>query len=333
MEAPFIRALLRTLLFAACIEGIFYRLLTIPSVSGWRWVEELHLSTSRAGVLMFMIAFALLLPTLLTIAYASLRAPAWPGGLNAMIAMGLLVLVAFGISSAVSPRGPAFAIGFTLLTATLSLVMLAGLYERSEEIAGRAFAVLLAGAILCMALYSAFDLAGRIAPFTAPFSEPALYAAARWLLIAAGLAAYPAYSPPERHRAGFAATATGVGVSTASAFALIFGAVAHPPFLSRIGSALGVASATPLSSVLSTGAAAAAVFLTILTASRCLGQPESKVRAYGLLFLLLAGFPHRIAYEHLLALAGVALVTASRPARIALSLPVPGFESRPAPDA
>jgi len=184
-----------------------------------------------------------------------------------------------------------------------------------------------------MALSTVFDLAGRMAPFRPPLSEPALSAAARWLLIAAGLTAFPAFSPPPRAPVGLAARAAGVGVSTASAFALVLGAVVHPPFLSRIGSALGVSSVASLTAVLSTSAAAAAVFLTILTASRCLTQPESKVRAYGLLFVLLAGFPHRIAYEHLLALAGVALVTGSRPRRIAPGILLPGIESVPVPDA
>jgi hypothetical protein len=261
---------------------------------------------------MFIIAFAFLLPTLLTIAYASLRSPAWPGGLNALVAMGLLAMVVLGISMAFDARGPVFALGFTLLAAMVGLAMLAGLYERDPEISSRVFAILLAGALVCATLSTSADLIRHVAPWRAPFPEPAVAAAARWLLAGAGLAAFPAFSPDGPAPSGAGRMAAGLGLSAASAFVLIFGAVAQPSFLSRIAGALRFGSSGSLSGILYISAAAAAVFLTLLTAFRCFSVAESRARAYGLLFVLLAGWPHRIAYQHLLALAGVALLTASR---------------------
>jgi len=313
-EAPFVRALLRTLLFAASIEAIFYRLLTIPPTSSWGWVEELHVSTARGGVLMFMVAFALLLPTLLTIAYSTLRAPAWPGGLNALVAMGILALLALGISAGLSPRGPAFALAFSVLAASVALAMLAGMYDARQDLAGRFFAVSLSGAIVCMAASGAVDLAARILPGRFAFPTAAVAAAGRWLFITSGLAAFPAFASETNASLGAAGRAAGLGLSVASAFTLVVGAVAHPPLLSRVGGALGIASTDSMGSIpdiLRTSAAAAALFLTTQTALRIFPAVEGPGRAYGLLFILLAGYPHRIAYQHLLALTGVALVTGS----------------------
>jgi len=308
-EAPLVRALLRALLFAASIEAIFHRLLTIPARSARPWVEGLHVSTERAGLLMFYVAFALLIPTLLAIAYSTLRSPAWSGGLNALVWLGLLALTAMTISAAFGPRGPAFALGFSLLAAAVALAMLSGLYEARSDLAGRAFAVLLAGAVACMASSGAVDLLGRIAPYRPGFPVAAVAAAGQWLFIAAGLLAFPAFAPEAGSRPGVVGHAAGLGLSAASAFTLIVGVVAHPPILSRLGASLGAAWPGSGAGIATTAAAAAALFLTLLTCVSIFNDPEGRGRAYGLLLLLLAGYPHGIAYQHLLALAGLALLT------------------------
>jgi hypothetical protein len=89
-ESTILKALFRTLAFAVIIEALFNRLVTIPAQSVSRpWVESLHASTGRAGDLMFVLSFALLLPTLLAIAYASMRAGA--GSLHAFVAVGVIL--------------------------------------------------------------------------------------------------------------------------------------------------------------------------------------------------------------------------------------------------
>src|SRR5262249_20302035 len=123
------------------------------------------------------------------------------------------------------PRGPIFAIGFTLVAGATGVAMLAALFEGAEETGGRAFAALLSGALVCMTLATIAHLMERLAPYRPPFPEPAVAAASRWLLVAAGIAAYPAFSPHASVGARPAGRAAGFGLSAASAFVLIFGAV------------------------------------------------------------------------------------------------------------
>ncbi|MBI3448341.1 MAG: hypothetical protein HY049_05425 [Acidobacteria bacterium] len=334
LEIPLVRALLRTLLFTTVLEAIFYRLLTLPPGLSSAWSGDVQGSTSRAGLLMFMIGFALLVPALIAIAYAALRAPAWPHGMNPLVSIGLLAAAALGVSAAFGPRGPVFALGFALLTAFLSLLMLASLYETRADLAGRLFAVLLGAHVITAALSGAAELANQMAPFRAPFPPLAMAAAARWLLILAGLAAFPAFAPAMESVERPLERAAGFGFSAASAFTLILGAVVHPASLSRVGAALGVGPALSLPVVLRTAAAATALFLTVLTACRCFARPDTRLTAYGLAFILLSGHPHRVAYEHLLAVCGLALLSATAaPKPLMLPSTMPPGETTAAPNA
>lgn len=310
-DAPLFRAVLRALLFAAILEALFFRLLTIPAAPGnLRQAIDLHESTSAAGQLMFFLAFVLLLPALITVAYTTLRSPLWPGLSNGLIAIGILSLVTLGLSAFMTQRGPAFALGFEGLTLLVQLSMLAGMFERRRDAAGRGFAVLLAGSFLCMwfsntsqllDLLPVPDLAARVAPHAG--------SAGLWLLFAAGAVSFPAFAPLPLRRPGGIERAATLGLPAAGAFGLIIGSVLSPPLLSRLGPGLGAARLQPLPKIFVTSVAAAALFLVLLTAIRALREPVLRSRGAGLLFLLLAGYPHLVAYEHLLALLGVALVT------------------------
>jgi len=332
MELPLLRALLRTLLFAVTIEAVFYRLLTIQTGATLPTVEDLRLSTSRGGAFMFFMAFLLLVPTLVIIAYAALRRPAWPGSLNAAASLGLLALVALGISASLGPRGPAFALGFAVIATLLSLAMLAGMFESREDTAGKAFAVVLAAAMVSLLVQTAGDRTALLGFNAIPQDVAAGAAAsARWLLFACGALAYPAFCPASARPSISAAS---YGVSAASAFTVIVGVVVHPPLLSRIESGLGPLSSGPIALIATAGAASAAVFLMMLTVFRAFPDPLLHARACGLLFLMFAGFPHEIAYQHLLAILGVALLTASAPLSPTRSgsvfvVPAPGSSLEP----
>lgn len=63
-----------------------------------------------------------------------------------------------------------------------------------------------------------------------------------------------------------------------------------------------------------------ALFLGILTASANLIDPQNKARGYGLLLLVLAGFPMRITHQDMLMVLGAALVFA--PPRIEREIPL-----------
>ncbi len=310
-DPPLLRAVLRALLFAAVLETLFYRLLTLPArAPGSPWLEDLHVSTGRAGQMMFFVAFLFLLPALVSIAYGALRHPRWPGLTNGVVAIGILTLTVLAVSASVNPHGPIFALGFGSLSLMVQLGMLAGMFERRTDPAGRALAVLLAGALLCMWLSNGVDLAERVSlPWLSPGLHTPAASAGMWLLFGAGAMSFFAFSPPAPTAPGRAASAATYGLPAASAFALIVGAVVHPPLLSRLGTVFGVPGSGTLAVILTTSAAATALFLVLLTAIRGLRDPGFRTRAAGLVFLVLAGYPHRIAYEHLLAVLGVALIT------------------------
>lgn len=317
LEPPLLRAVLRALLFAAVVETLFYRLLTLPARSpGSPWLEDLHASTGRAGQLMFFVAFLFLLPALISIAYAALRHPRWPGLTNGVVAVGILTLTVLAVSASMSPHGPIFALGFGSLALMVQLGMLAGMFERRADPAGRIFAVLLAGAIVCMWLSNSVDLTERVSlPWLSPGLGAPATSAGMWLLFGAGALSFFALSPPAPRAPGRAASAATYGLPAVSAFALIVGVVIHPPLLSRLGTGFGAAGSGALAVILTTSAAATALFLVLLTAIRGMRDPAFRTRAAGLVFLVLAGYPHRIAYEHLLAVLGVALITGA-PAQV-----------------
>lgn len=329
-EAPIVRALLRALLFATIIEAIFFRLLELPArLPLPAWAPDLRVTTSRAGMLMFFVAYGLSLGAMLSIAYASLRRPAWPGPLNALGSLGLLALTALGMSAAIFSQGPAFALGFGLIALTVSLGMLAGMFETRQDAAGRAFAILLAAALVCLTLQSAVDLSSMLPLRALPvrWHEP-LAAAGRWLFFAAGALAYAAFAPRARAD-GAVRTAAAYGVPAMASFALILAVVARPAVLESVAGAAGPDGARSAIGILETSVAAAATFLVLFSALRAMMTPALRTNGYGLLFLLLSGVPHRIAYQHLLGVLGVALVSA---ADCAPPLPaIPVFIASPEP--
>jgi hypothetical protein len=324
-----LRALLRALVFAAILETLFYRLLTIPSESSeWPWLADIHLSTGRAGRLMFFIAFVILLPALVSLASGALRYPAWPIGLNGLVVVGILTLAALAISLSTGPRGPAFALGFGIVALLTKLLMLAGMFESRKDNAGRLFAVALGGSLLCMTAGDVVDLTGRLSVTWLPaaLGSPSTHAG-RWLLFAAGILAFFAFAPRVRGNRRAVEHAAAFGLPTATAFTLILGVVFHLPLLRRVGPGLGAVQADSVTLILTTGTAAAALFLVTMTAFRGLIDPYLRPRGYGLLFILLAGYPNAIAYEHLLSLMGVALLTAESFSRASRTAEDPSFAS------
>jgi hypothetical protein len=334
-EAPLVRAFLRALLFATIIEAIFFRLLELPArLPLPEWAPDLRVTTGRAGMLMFFVAYGLCLATMMAIAYASLRRPAWPGPANALGSLGLLALTALGLSAAIFSQGPAFALGFALIALAVSLGMLAGMYETRKDAAGRAFAVLLAAALVCLTLQTVLDLSSMLPtrPLPARWHGP-LDAAGRWLIFAAGALAYAAFAPRARSE-GAVRAAAAYGVPAMASFALILAVVARPAVLDSVAGAAGPEGARSAIGILETSVAAAATFLVLFAALRAMMTPALRTNGYGLLFLLLSGVPHRIAYQHLLGVLGVALISAADCAPPLPSIPVfisPGEAPGPAP--
>jgi hypothetical protein len=335
--APLLPAVLRTLLFTAVIEAIFHRVLTIPARSeAWPWLARAHVTTGRAGQLMAFVSLALVLAASLGVAYAALRAPAWPGALNPLVALGLVGLVGMVVLASLGSPGPAFAAGFAILALAVGWGMLAGMYDGREDLPGRAFAVALAGAMTCGTAGTLSDLWADMTGSAAAraLAEP-WESAGRWLLCGAGALAFPAFSGPLRPFARFTDRAAAYGVSAASAFTLAVGVAAHPPILDRLAGAAGPPQASAVGRVAAAGAACAALFLATFTACRGLAEERGRARGFGILFLVLAGYPHASAYQHLLALTGLALLTAgvAPPPRPAVPRAYGPPEPPPAPAA
>lgn len=322
-HVPLLRPLLRALIFAVTIETIFNRLLTVPDHGeSASFLGSLGSSTARAGSLMFMISVVLLVASLVALANGSLRTPLWRGRLNTLISVGLLTLCALGISASLGPRGPTFAAAFNLIALAVHLAMIAVLYESRLDWSGRIFSVSLAGGLLCMSLANLSSMGMGFPWIAIPTSlaEPAMIAG-RWLLMGAGVSAYAVFFPAEQKPGPLISTAT-YAVPAATAFTLIFGVVLQPSLLSRMAPGLVGRESGNLELVLTTGAAAAALFLIAATAIRGLANPFRRPRAFGLLLLLFSGYPHHVAYQHLLALLGVALLTVEDGAHL-----VPGSTS------
>ena len=313
-DSPLVRAFLRSLLFTATLEAVFYRLLTIPSGPGRPgWLSALHASTGRAGVLMFFVAFLVLLPTLISIAYATLRHPAWPPAINGLVSVGLLMLASLAVAASIGPRGAGFALGFSALGLILSLAMLAGYYERCGSPQARAFAVALAGALLCLTLAEAGGLLATLHVMPrAPVLTGAALSGGMWLLFGSGVLAFLAYGPEAGKGMGAASRAATYALPAATAFGLVFGITFRPEIFSRLAQLPGAGGGF-VPGILRTGSAAAATFLVGVTVIRGIGIPRMRALSTGLVFLVLSGYPREVAYQHLLSVLGVILITGLAP--------------------
>lgn len=315
-DSPILMAFLRALTLLGLTESIFYRLLPGPSASSAPdLLRRMHASLSFAGSLTFFPAFFFVVMALLVVASRSLRMRFWPPGLNGFLSLCFLGVAILGFSAVATARGPLFAIAFTALSVVTLLLMAMHAYSVTASAWEKAFAVAYGAAMVCSALATiiqfAADMPGEglsrgTAGRFAGLSGPAL-SAGTLFLSSAGAAAFMAFHEVRRSDAGAGARQTiAMVLSIAPALAFAAGCLVAPPELALIGP-----DPAPISVLL----LSCALFFGLLTALTVLMGGRTKGRGYGLLMLVLAGFPLRIAYQDMLMVLGAALVFAPDPAR------------------
>ena len=311
LATPVLMAFLRSLAFVGITEAVFYRLLPAPASSQTGPMAQLHASLYAAGNLTFHLAFFVVTLALMHVAYRTLRQSVWPRGFNAFLALCLLCLSALGVAAFTMGGGPGFAILFTVVSLTATLLLAMHAFSIAGSAWVRAFAVCYCGALVCSAVGTIARLAGDTTSWRSAGEQLHLRAlpGGEVLLVAAGLLSFMAFyefgwdrSPHGPERGGTKMLPLLLGLVAGAGLA--GGCLLAPERLALLGPNPGAARVIMLS---------AALFLGTTTAAAGLLDPDGRLQGYGLLLLLLAGFPMRIAYQHLLVVLGAALLFAPTP--------------------
>jgi hypothetical protein len=312
--SPLLLAFLRALVFVGLSEAIFYRLLPAPVETAFpSMMDRLHTSVDRAGSLTFILAFLLVIGALLNIAHRSLRFRLWPAGLNGFLVVCLVCLAGLGLAAMLSAPGPVFALAFALLAMITFFFIAMQAFAGETSLRASAFTVFYAAALLCSAFVTFGDFAtwlprgtrssfvGSLLSAAASRSETALIAGTV-LICLSSIFAFLAYADLEGARARSGAlTWLAVAVSIMAAAGFAAGSTLAPARLALLGRDPGTLQVVSLTF---------ALFAGTLTALLNLLNPQTRLLGYGLLLLVLAGFPVVIAHQHLLVVLGSVLVFA-----------------------
>ncbi len=306
---PLLGALLRALCFVGLTEAIFFRLLPAPAEGAGAaegLIRRMHLSSWQAGSLAFILAYVLVLAVLVTIARTALRDRVWPAGPNGFLVSCLLILVVLGCAAPIADVGPAFATAFTGI-AILTLMMMGMHAFVRGGAAVKAFVVCYAAGACCSALLTTGSFASWWTGGS-PLPDRILSAADSSGLILIALAGSLALIAFADTTASFASRPVPARLSalTAALAALGFAwlCLVAPDRFSPIGPDPGILAVILI---------AYGIFAGLLAASMNLIDPVRRTRGYGILLLLLAGYPQRIALQDMLMVAGAALLLAPPP--------------------
>ena len=325
--SPLLRAFLRTLAFLGPIDAIFFRLLPPPEGSSATALARAHESLHRAGMLAFMLSFALAIVLLITLARTALTSRIWPPGLNGFLAVCLMSQAALGIGAAIGEPGPAFAAAFTLIAVMAAIAIATHAYAAAGGFM-RAFLVTYVSSVLCSGITTVASFGHRLGILSMPVTVAgASYTAGLILLALSGVLAFLAFTEPMHlfqlgKRAASFAVITAAAASLGFAAACLLGDASIAP--------LGTRPSVPLVLMLSF-----AIFTGGLSIAANLLSPERRFAGYGLLMMLLAGFPQRIALQDMLMVLGAVLLLAPRraPATMQAASPPPPPPAGEAPSA
>jgi len=296
--------LLRGLTFLAVIEAFSHRLLPYPNVTALPgWLAPVQVSFSQAGSLAFHLAFLLATAALVHVASRVVRDRVWSPGVNGFLATCLFCLATLGLAAAALEPGPLHAVSFTLLSLLTLLVVGMQAYGAPRSMWRGTFAVTYSAAIVCSAAATIVRFMEN-GPETAPLlDDGAARAAGEILLLVASAAGFIAFveigTQGRRGRTRVLASLLLAG-GVATGFASL--CLIAPPGLSPLAPEAGAVSIWLLS---------CALFMAGLTALMNLFEPWRRMLGYGLLLLLLAGFPLRLAYHQLIMVLGAILVLAA----------------------
>lgn len=310
-DSPVLAAFLRALVFVGFTEAVFYRLLPDPvSPLSPSIGNTIHASLNRAGSLTFFLAFFFVTLALGNVAYRALRHPLWPAGLNGFLSLCLLCLVMLGFSAVVTERGPLFAAAFTGLSLlTLLFIAMHAFVAAGCSASMRILAVCYGAAAICSAgatLSGTLGLSGSILRVGLPgiLSGPAFATGAlragQTLLAVAAAAAFFAFAPwVASGGRGGARRWPALTLGAVAAVGFAGGCLLAPARVALLGGKASPLVVITLSWVL---------FLGVVSAASNMTDPERRLRAYGILLVLLAGFPLRIAHQQLMAVLGAVLL-------------------------
>jgi hypothetical protein len=331
-ETPLRLALLRVTAFAAAVEAICFRLLPRAGPrdlqGGFSWVGELRGNLAQSGATAFVIALALCLALLMGQATRALgRRPGGPW-INGLLAGCIMALITTSLSAAMLPVGPAFVAGFSLLSVLIVLLVVGQSYPGLETGWQRGCAVALASLMVCsclsqLALVSSRAASARLAAVAGGF-ESAAASAGFLLAAAAGVLSFMAWSDLESAHRPDRPWRLSLEGALSGAGSLAFAAVClFPPRSASMG-------ALPQSWP-AVAAASASLFLAGVTALGNMMTPGRAHVGYGLLFMILAGFPLRTALQNLLMVLGCLCLfeTIAVPAEPATPAEPPGSGSEP----
>jgi hypothetical protein len=270
---------------------------------------------------MFFAAYALVVLSLVNLSWRALREGRWPSGLNGFLSVCFLSLAMLGAAAVTGAGGPFLVLGFTMLSwMTLVSICMHAFSDPTASVPAKAFTVLYAAAALCSSVWLAVTfLADVISPAAAAWDtiEKAV-PAGEALLVGAAICAFLAFHDTKRPGAWSGAGPAALAAAAVAAASLVpdgrwavLGAHPHP---------------------LRVALMSCAVFLAGLTGGSLLRDEERRAAGFGLLYLLLAGFPLRLAHQQMLMVTGAALLLAPRLAGTSPAVVSPSIDaSAPGP--
>jgi len=308
IDSPLLHAFLRALTFVGLTESIFLRLVPAPNAA-WSGTlaGRIHDNLHAAGRFTFMLAFFLVTITLVNVSSRMLRQRIWPDGANGFLAFCLVCLAALGVVAFAFGLGPTVAAGYTVMALVAALTLAMHEFARSGSAWVKAFVVSYCGALVCSAVAALARAAGDfpiIGGGDALLSEAAV-TGGQVLFAGAGVMSFLAYFDFGASRGGttgLAGLPLILGTVTGGGFAIA--CLLAPDRLALLG---------PHPSPVRVMFLASSLLLASMTVSSCLLRPDRRLVGYGLLMMLLAGFPLRVAYQHMMMALGMILAMAPPP--------------------
>jgi len=257
------------------------------------------------GYTFFNFSVVMAIGLLCVIGFASRPLRIWPSPWSAWIGPGLVLFSLWSLLRAFVPTLAPEGL-YHLTSLVLALGLLSAFFTESAGTGQRTFAVLLAAALMCSAWTAISEGLRRLGalPLEVPSGR-----AGELLALAAGAVA-PGLIPHRHHERSIkhAFPHATLAAIPAALFFLVYARRAGDPFGAPRWS-LGWTRDLPLPEGFDGLLYAGVMFLFLFALIRALSDPAWRVRGFGLAFLFLAGIQYRIAYQHLLGLIGLVLLT------------------------
>lgn len=307
---PILRSLVPTLLLAASAEMFISRVLAHGGLfwlRGGRPGPPLARLLDALAFAFFNFSMLLAVGVLALLGIAALSRRTWPRPLGRALPVGLAAFAAFALVRSLL-QGAVAQAAFDAAALALSLAVLAPFFADGSRRVTQAFAVLLGASLACGAAAGLTEALGLAGGPAGALLAPARRAEELLALAAACAAAGLVPWPRDEAEATRAFPQAILAALPAAAFFLLHARLAADPTEAPRWR-LGWLSDLPMPAAAMGLLYAAVLFLFLFTALRAIADPRWRARGYGLAFLFLAGVHYQIAYQHLLGMIGLVLVT------------------------